>query len=193
MKLNDHQSIVQVPVFFAGFAPLREIVSRKGAKTPRKSLNLKMRIFDNAEHVPEGILDASHSDPFANILHCFMHGRAELDDSLECGVRVFDSPVSNGAVGSVRDVSVSRLQAKLVAGDIEPDIERLVEVWFCAEHFAVPGLAFFDVVNVIDCCSETEKHVPLLGACQKPDRQGGQPALANARACGHSTQPLQVL
>src|SRR5437588_6272873 len=144
-----------------------------------------MRILNNAKDISKRIFHRRNLNPFADILHFLMNGRAELDDSFEGGFRIFDTPISHRSVGFVRCITASRLQTKFVTGHIETNVKRLVEIRFQAEQFAIPGFTFFDIVNPISRSAQTNKHVflPLYpSACQKPDRQGGQPALADARA-----------
>jgi hypothetical protein len=65
--------------------------------------------------------------------------------------RIFNSPVSNCAIGFRGAACFCRLQAKFVTTDVEADIESLIEIRLDPKRLGVPGFAFFNIVNVIDC------------------------------------------
>src|ERR1700752_790840 len=109
-----------------------------------------MRVLDDADHVPERIFDRRYFDSAANILHRLMHSRAHRRNSLKGGGAIFNTPIRDGANSLFSARTFGRLQAQLVTGNIKADVERLVEIRLNAEDFAVPLLAFFNVVYVID-------------------------------------------
>lgn len=114
---------------------------------------LKVRIFDNANNIAEGIFNGPNLDPFPNVLHRLVSDRAEFDEFLESGFRIFDAPISNCAVGSVVGRRILRLDAEFISAHIEADVERLIEVRLDSEDFAVPLLALFNVADVINGCA----------------------------------------
>src|SRR5215217_898475 len=59
-------------------------------------------------------------------------------------------------------VAFVRLQPELEAADVEPDVERLVEVRLFPQYLAVPSLRPLDVVNLVDNSPQALKHALLL-------------------------------
>jgi hypothetical protein len=72
------------------------------------------------------------------------------------------APVGDHAGAGAGGVAFVRLQPELEAADVEPDVERLVEVRLFPQHLAVPSLCPLDVVNLVDNSPQALKHALLL-------------------------------
>src|SRR5207253_11159484 len=124
-------------------------------------MNLEMRILDNAKDISKGIFHGRNLNPLADVLNFLLNGGSEFDYSFERGFRVFDAPRGDRPVGFVRGITAARLYTEFVASHIETSVKRLVEIWLHAEQFAIPGFAFFNVVNVISRSAQTKRHTYL--------------------------------
>src|SRR5207244_363623 len=94
----------------------------------------------------------------------------ELDDSFERGFRILDTPISHRSVSFVRCITAAGLQTEFVASHIETNVKRLVEIRLHAEQFAIPGFAFFDIVNMISRSAQAKKHIFLPPGAPKERR-----------------------
>src|SRR5260370_4009638 len=105
----------------------------------------KMRVFDDAEDVAERVFDRRHFDAAADFLQRVALRRPELEEPLVCGRGIAYAPVGAypaRAGGVARHVWV---EAQLEAADVEPDVERLVEIRLNAQGLTVPRLRLGEV------------------------------------------------
>ncbi|MBW3628033.1 MAG: hypothetical protein KY464_01935 [Gemmatimonadetes bacterium] len=100
----------------------------------------EVRVLDDPDRVAERVQQGGYPDPFADVLHIGVDHRPTPD---QIAYRPFDvryTPVSDHRPRG-RAGCFTRLQPQLVPGNVEPDVERLVEVRLDPERTRVPGRA----------------------------------------------------
>lgn len=116
-----------------------------------------MRILDEPKNVAERIED--RCDP--NALAYFLHGRAFLradgNQPLEFRRRLRNSPKRDDASTSAGRAGRVRVETEFVAGDVEADVKRLVEVWLDPQRFRIPRFGLRQIRRVINDGAEALK------------------------------------
>src|SRR5215510_13759575 len=99
-----------------------------------------MRILNDADHVSEWVCHTGNANAFANILHWAMRRRAQLKKAVARGLAIGHFPITCYATRADGDAGHIRIKTKLVAANVEANIERLIEIRLDPEHRAVPRL-----------------------------------------------------
>ena len=118
-------------------------------------LLLVVRVLDDAEDGAAWFGDGGDADVVADIVGTATGARAGSVEVGEGLVDVGDAPVRDRP--RRRGVAI-REQAKLVAGDGEPDVEGLIEVGLDAEEPGVPSLRRGEVGGGVDDRAKAEEH-----------------------------------
>jgi hypothetical protein len=79
-----------------------------------------------------------------------VNGRARFDKLLESSFGVGDASVGNRSIRLFGGPGYIGLQSKFIPTYVVTDIERLIEIRCQVQDPAIPLLASFDVVDVID-------------------------------------------
>ena len=98
----------------------------------------EVRIFDDAENIAEGIENRGYANPLTHFLNRGSLGRPERNQPGERRFCIGDAPISNGTTLPARRAGSIRIESQFVAGHVESDVKRLVEVRREAQHFRVP-------------------------------------------------------
>lgn len=106
------------------------------------------------------VQDGGHADVAADVPDCLAGCPTGGMQPGQRDLGVGDTPVRERTKGRV-GVGV---QGELVAGDLEADVERLVELRVDAEQAGEPGPAFGEVDRGVDDRAQSQEHgVPLVG------------------------------
>src|SRR5690606_18962691 len=98
----------------------------------------KVSVLDDPKHIPERIMQRSDQDPFTDVLQFLVSRRAQVNEPLPFGAGIVDTPVRNSCFGALQSRTLERDDAQLEATDVEPDVERLIEIWLHAGDPDVP-------------------------------------------------------
>src|SRR6266851_4922036 len=112
-------------------------------------------ILNYAEHISERILYCCHLDTTADVLNVFMPGCTQLNHPVQSFFGIFDTPVGNDTFTFLSRSVLAREQTKLVATDIKTYVEWLIKIRLDAQYGVVPALRFVDIINVINCRTQT--------------------------------------
>src|SRR6185436_4526284 len=76
------------------------------------SLFLKLRILNDAKHIPKRVQHRRNDDPFADILGSMMFGSSEIDKALVLAFAIIDAPISIDII-SFSDAIHVRIESQL--------------------------------------------------------------------------------
>src|SRR5882762_6249308 len=107
-------------------------------------------VFDEPDQISKRIGDRRNPYPLADILNGRLEGRSRANKVLDRFLDIRDTPKRHRASRARPDSLAIRIQTELEATNVEPNVERLIEVWLDAEGRAVPLFGAFEFGNVVD-------------------------------------------
>src|SRR5512133_2800022 len=117
-----------------------------------------MRILDQPDRIAKWIGHRCHLDSITHIVHRRDDGGACADEVLHGSFDIVNPPVRDGSSPSELERCGIRIEPKLIAGNAEADVERLIEIRLLLEGSRIPGFRARQIGNVIDDRAETFYH-----------------------------------